>query len=102
STARSSISTLSLHDALPILREEIEKMEAERKSLMYRIDFATLNLTIREDYQAQLQISPDSTRTRIRNAAVEGYKSMVNGMIDSRSEEHTSELQSPYDLVCRR
>src|SRR5207248_9880175 len=22
--------------------------------------------------------------------------------IDARSEEHTSELQSPYDLVCRR
>src|SRR5207248_11082596 len=27
---------------------------------------------------------------------VEGYKSK-----DVRSEEHTSELQSPYDLVCR-
>src|SRR5207248_6012568 len=23
------------------------------------------------------------------------------GLVDDRSEEHTSELQSPYDLVCR-
>src|SRR5437867_7665630 len=23
------------------------------------------------------------------------------GLLDDRSEEHTSELQSPYDLVCR-
>src|SRR5207248_6958650 len=25
----------------------------------------------------------------------------VIGVVDHRSEEHTSELQSPYDLVCR-
>src|SRR5207248_11165429 len=32
---------------------------------------------------------------------VEGYLAMSAGRIGDRSEEHTSELQSPYDLVCR-
>src|SRR5207248_4187947 len=33
-----------------------------------------------------------------RRAAAEGR---LHGMARRRSEEHTSELQSPYDLVCR-
>src|SRR5437867_13218209 len=30
-----------------------------------------------------------------------GLMAVVSGKDGSRSEEHTSELQSPYDLVCR-
>src|SRR5207248_11762339 len=30
-----------------------------------------------------------------------GARSTAEAMIARRSEEHTSELQSPYDLVCR-
>src|SRR5437867_10019263 len=42
------------------------------------------------------------TETLVRETA----DAMVNGGLlaagyDTRSEEHTSELQSPYDLVCR-
>src|SRR5437867_5558539 len=31
----------------------------------------------------------------------ESYNARRTGSISLRSEEHTSELQSPYDLVCR-
>src|SRR5207248_9115464 len=35
-----------------------------------------------------------------QNAPIHSYRRPVAGWTD-RSEEHTSELQSPYDLVCR-
>src|SRR5207248_7727323 len=35
-----------------------------------------------------------------RNRTISEYDSMTIRMLE-RSEEHTSELQSPYDLVCR-
>src|SRR5437867_7208148 len=40
---------------------------------------------------------------QVRNANTGGDVQLVNGrtLPIKRSEEHTSELQSPYDLVCR-
>jgi hypothetical protein len=63
------------------VRGEIEQMEAERKTMSNQVSFATLNVTITEDYKAQLQVEPPSTSTRLSNAAVEGYKSMVDGIV---------------------
>ena len=56
-------------------------MEAEKKNLASRVYFATLNIKVMEDYKAQLQVVPGSTLTRFRNAAVEGYQSMVEGLV---------------------
>jgi hypothetical protein len=64
------------------VRGEIERMEAEKKSLTNRVDFATLNTTIREDYQALVPAGPFSVLARFRNAAVEGYRSTVESIID--------------------
>jgi hypothetical protein len=40
-----------------------------------------LNATITEDYKAQLEVVPPSTATRLGNAAVEGYRSMADGVV---------------------
>ena len=56
-------------------------MEAQRKSLSARVDFASVNLTLREEYKAQLQTLPDSTWNRFRNAAIEGYRSMAGSVV---------------------
>jgi hypothetical protein len=72
---------LAVEKEIGRVREEIERMEAEGKSLMNRVDFATLNLTVAENYKAQLHIAPDSTLTRFRNAAIDGYKSVIDGII---------------------
>jgi len=64
------------------VRGDIERMEAELKSLANRVDFATLNLTVSEDYKARLQVVPNSTLGRFRNAAVEGYRTMAAGVVD--------------------
>jgi hypothetical protein len=73
---------LAVENELARVRGEIEQMEAERKSMLTQVDFATLNATITEDYKAQLQVVPPSTTTRLANAAVDGYRSMVDGVLN--------------------
>jgi hypothetical protein len=63
------------------VRGEIEQMEAERKSMVNRVDFATLNATIIEDYKERLHVVPESTWTRFRNAAVDGYRTVAEGVV---------------------
>ena len=63
------------------VRGEIEQMVAEKKELTKRVAFATLNTTVKEEYQARLQGAPPSTRSRFRNAAVDGYNTVVEGLI---------------------
>jgi uncharacterized protein DUF4349/putative zinc finger protein len=72
---------LAVETELSSVRGEIESMEAQRKNLANQVDFATLGTTINEDYKAQLQVMPPSTSTQFRNAAVDGYKSMVDGIV---------------------
>jgi len=72
---------LEVEQEVDRVRGEIEQMEAERKNMANQVSFATLNATITEDYQAQLQVVPPSTSTRLGNAAVEGYRSMVDGVL---------------------
>jgi hypothetical protein len=63
------------------VRGEIEQMEAQRKTMKNQVDFATLSVTVTEEYKEQLKAVPPSTGTQFRNAAVEGYRSLVDGII---------------------
>jgi hypothetical protein len=72
---------LEVEQELDRVRGQIEQMEAERKSMTNQVGYATLNATIAEDYKAQLQVVPRSTATRLSNAAVEGYRSMADGVV---------------------
>src|SRR5207249_10883980 len=83
-TAPTSLSTLSLHDALPIYlllraRRELRLALAERQ----RFVAAALHLAHEEDPEADHE------------------QHGRPGVQQQRSEEHTSELQSRFDLVCR-
>src|SRR5438105_14416526 len=70
-TATTEIYTLSLHDALPIFMDELKR--SFRPELLNRIDEVIV----------------------FHALSRENVKEIV------RSEEHTSELQSRVDLVCR-
>jgi hypothetical protein len=63
------------------VRGEIEQMQAEKKELSKRVAFATLNATVKEEYQAKLQGAPPTTGSRFRNAAVDGYNTVIEGLI---------------------
>lgn len=64
------------------VRGEIEQMQAEKQELSKRVAFATLNTMVKEEYHAKLQAAPPSTGSRFRNAAVDGYNTVVEGLID--------------------
>jgi len=63
------------------VRGEIEEMEAEQKSLEHRVDFATIELRISEEYKAKLDNSSPSASTRIHNSLVAGYKSAAETLL---------------------
>jgi len=72
---------LAVETEIDRVRGVIEQMEAERKNLAGQVNFATINATVGEDYKAELQVVPVTTSSRIRNAAVDGYRRMVDGVI---------------------
>src|SRR5437867_7265370 len=78
--APDKIYSLSLHDALPILAGT-------------RADVGDDGATPHAQ-RAHHALRPLPSRARLRELA-------AHEAPEVRSEEHTSELQSPYDLVCR-
>jgi len=67
---------LNVEGELSRVRGEIEQMEAQKKALVNRVDFATLNLTLIED-----QAKPAHSRLgRFNDAAASGYNSLVDGL----------------------
>jgi len=72
---------LEVETQIESVRGEIEQMEAERKNLVHRVDFATLSATLTEEYEGQLHAVPVSTFTRIRNSAVDGYSMLSETVV---------------------
>ncbi len=73
---------LEVEQAIEEARGNIEQMEAERKNLAKQVDFATLSATLTEEYEGQLHAVPVSTFTRIRNAAVDGYSTVSESVVN--------------------
>jgi hypothetical protein len=71
---------LAVEKEITRVRGEIEQMEAEHKDLSRRVEFATINVRITEEYKAQLQ-GPDSVGTRLGNAAVAGYRNVTGALL---------------------
>src|SRR5258708_11383965 len=83
-TATTEIYTLSLHDALPIYDTRMAEMHRK------------------EVEQAQKKLDEDAKNREV--AAKAAFAAQEKRKADKkikRSEEHTSELQSPDHLVCR-
>src|SRR5437868_10784126 len=76
-TPTTEIYTLSLHDALPIFTNFFEKIVKK---------------------ESPFTLGTVATSVRIFNLNRDEETEQVSS---SRSEEHTSELQSRFDLVCR-
>ncbi|MGA8145695.1 MAG: DUF4349 domain-containing protein [Candidatus Acidiferrales bacterium] len=72
---------LEVENEISRVRGEIEEMEADQRALQSRIDFATITLSVTEEYKASLNDAPSSTGTRLHNAFVAGCHSVVENMI---------------------
>ncbi len=73
---------LAAEQEIARVRGDIEQMEADQRALQTRVDFATVHLSVQEEYKASLQGAPPSTPTRLHNAAVEGYRAAIASVID--------------------
>ena len=67
---------LEVEQEIARVRGEIEGMEAEQKNLEHRVDFATVNLQLTEEYKAQLVAPTASVSTRMHNAIVAGLQNV--------------------------
>src|SRR5207248_7829961 len=96
--AHTEIYTLSLHDALPI-SIEYASSSGKRQMPKYLVSAASASSKLETAKYAGLWLSSPS----IYSTAVQTQKASIitSDITLLRSEEHTSELQSPYDLVCR-
>jgi len=65
---------LQVEESIARVRGDIERMEAEQKELEHRVNFATVELQLTEEYRAQLNPPAASVSTRIYNALVAGYR----------------------------
>src|SRR2546430_13409450 len=84
-TATTEIYTLSLHDALPIWQ----------RGASVRVFGRLLNRHVRDAPALESLIHQTSAKQSRKNLGIWAI------LLDYRSEEHTSELQSQSNLVCR-
>ena len=72
---------LEVEQQIARVRGEIEQMEAEQKNLEHRVDFATINLQLSEEYKAQLAPPAPAISTLIHNALVNGYRNVADTLL---------------------
>jgi len=65
---------LQVEEEIARVRGEIEGMEADQKQLEHRVDFATIDLQLAEEYKETLSDSTPSVSTRLGNAFVSGIR----------------------------
>ncbi len=72
---------LEVEQEVARVRGEIEQMEAEQKNLEHRVDFATIDLNLSEEYKAKLDSPAPAISTLIHNAAVDGYRNVSDTLL---------------------
>ncbi|MGA2047436.1 MAG: DUF4349 domain-containing protein [Terracidiphilus sp.] len=75
---------LQVEEEIARVRGEIEGMESEQKTLEHRVDFASVDLYLNEEYKEQFGTPSTPASTRIGNAFVTGLRnaaSMLLGMV---------------------
>ena len=63
------------------VREEIERMEAQRKDVFNKTQFATIQVELSEEYRAEIQPSAPSAGTQLHNALIDGYHAALNSFL---------------------
>jgi hypothetical protein len=72
---------LEVEQEIARVRGEIEQMEAQQKNLEHRVDFATIDLKLSEEYKAKLDSPAPAISTLIHNAAVNGYRNVADTLL---------------------
>src|SRR5205807_5834773 len=87
--------TLSLHDALPICTDRLAKFLT---TLGWSNSSPILRMLPEKSHAEIMRRGYDLPHYKIRTHP---GREIVRQLAEKRSEEHTSELQSPCNIVCR-
>jgi hypothetical protein len=68
---------LEVEESIARVRGEIESMEAEQTGLEHRVDFATIDLELVEEYKEEIASASTAFSLRFHNAFVAGYRNAV-------------------------
>lgn len=72
---------LEVEEEIARVRGEIEQMEAEQKTLEHRVEFATIELKLSEEYKAQLTTPAPSVWVQLRNATINGFRNAFDTLL---------------------
>ena len=72
---------LDVERELASTREEIERMDSEQQSMQQQVNYASIELKLREEYKPALNLGPPFAGTRMRNALVDGYHAVVENAL---------------------
>lgn len=72
---------LEVEEEIARVRGEIEQMEAEQKTLEHRVEFATVDLKLAEEYKAQLNTPAPSVLMQLRNATINGFRNAFESLL---------------------
>jgi hypothetical protein len=72
---------LEVEEQISQTRGEIEQMEAQLAGLDKRVEFASIDLHIAEEYKASSGAGTGSAGLRLRNAVVGGYRDAVESLL---------------------
>ncbi len=56
-------------------------MEAQQRNMENQVNYASIDLKLREEYKPALNLAPPASGTRLRNALVDGYQSAVESAL---------------------
>jgi hypothetical protein len=72
---------LAVEREIARVRDEIERLDGQRKTLEQRVSYGTVTLTVTEERQAQLDSGPLSLRVQLRNAFVDGLQGAIESAL---------------------
>src|SRR5262249_61785413 len=96
-----SLHTLSLHDALPILLEKTQVIPGAGVAIDFVRHVVDRVQRVHPDAPLETRAGDRPQRSLHRLLLVEVVRRLEDVREPVRSEEHTSELQSLTNLVCR-
>src|SRR5690606_41954708 len=99
--ATTSTCTLSLHDALPISGDQRFQADAQLAELHVELVQFLLDRRVRAAQALHIGSQRLDLLGRLADLGAESFQLLSGGCLLGRSEEHTSELQSRENLVCR-
>ncbi len=61
--------------------KRIERMQAQQKDMNNKVQFATIQLEVSEEYRAEIEPAIPSAGTRLRNALIDGYHGALESVL---------------------